>query len=313
MITNPNLSLKALRAFAFVVENRSISAAARKMNIATSAVAASVNQVEAEVGAKLLVRSRAHGVSPTEQAIALATQFRNLLEEYSQILDQGRSWASELSGTLRIGYYAPIAPAFLPKLLVPIMQSSPKLQLSMSEHNNDNAQAALLAGELDLIIFTGRDLKPGIDTTTLMELQPYVLVAAGHPLAKRDRLTLQEVGHYPIVQLDLPVARSYVNELFHDAGVVPNVVANANSTEMVRSLVGAGLGIAILSMRPRTTYSYGGNILSTIPLSPSLTQITLHAGKISGRPRHVVGIFLNALKHWCASPDVQNVKVGQYE
>ena len=93
MITNPNLSLKALRAFAFVVENRSISAAARKMNIATSAVAASVNQVEAEVGAKLLVRSRAHGVSPTEQAIALATQFRNLLEEYSQILDQGRSWA----------------------------------------------------------------------------------------------------------------------------------------------------------------------------------------------------------------------------
>ena len=268
---------------------------------------------EAEVGAKLLVRSRAHGVSPTEQAIALATQFRNLLEEYSQILDQGRSWASELSGTLRIGYYAPIAPAFLPELLVPIMQSSPKLQLSMSEHNNDSAQAALLAGELDLIIFTGRDLKPGIDTTTLMELQPYVLVAAGHPLAKRDRLTLQEVGHYPIVQLDLPVARSYVNELFHDAGVVPNVVANANSTEMVRSLVGAGLGIAILSMRPRTTYSYGGNILSTIPLSPSLTQITLHAGKISGRPRHVVGIFLNALKHWCASPDVQNVKVGQYE
>jgi DNA-binding transcriptional LysR family regulator len=127
MITNPNLSLKALRAFAFVVENRSISAAARKMNIATSAVAASVNQVEAEVGAKLLVRSRAHGVSPTEQAIALATQFRNLLEEYSQILDQGRSWASELSGTLRIGYYAPIAPAFLPELLVPIMQSSPKL------------------------------------------------------------------------------------------------------------------------------------------------------------------------------------------
>ena len=59
------LSLKSLRAFAAVVEHGSITAAAQALNTAPSAVAAAIDQVEAEFGAALLVRTRARGIAPT--------------------------------------------------------------------------------------------------------------------------------------------------------------------------------------------------------------------------------------------------------
>ncbi|WP_370267482.1 LysR family transcriptional regulator, partial [Nioella sp.] len=76
MTDPPRLSLRAMAAFAATVEQGSIAGAARALNIAASAVAASVDQVEAEVGAALLVRTRAKGIAPTEEGRMLAARFR---------------------------------------------------------------------------------------------------------------------------------------------------------------------------------------------------------------------------------------------
>ena len=63
-------------------------------------------------------------------------------------------------------------------------------------------------------------------------------------------MTLQEVATQPLIILDRPVVSTYYRELLERECQKLNVVAAANSTEMVRSLVGAGLGRAIMNMRP---------------------------------------------------------------
>ncbi len=79
MQTDLRLSLRALRAFVTVVEHGSISAAARDLNVAASAVAASLDLVEAEFGADLLIRTRARGITPTAEGRDIALRFRRLL------------------------------------------------------------------------------------------------------------------------------------------------------------------------------------------------------------------------------------------
>lgn len=306
----PSLSLKALRAFATVVECKSISGAARKLNVAASAVTAAVGQVEAEVGAQLLIRARARGVSPTPEAVALASQIRALFDEYSQILEDGQSQARELRGDLRIGYYAPIAPAFLPKLLGPLALNNPHLNLSFFECNNEGAQTGLLAGDLDVILFTGLDLQPGIKATELISLPPYVLAPENHPLTEMEVVPIQALEHFPIVQLDLPVARSYLHELFSAHDLTPQIAARANSTEMVRSLVGMKFGVAILNMRPRIDVSYGGDPLVTLPMQSGLPEITLQTGVAKGQVRKVVATFLDILNRWSGAADPEKVTVN---
>lgn len=295
MPTTPRLSLKSLRAFVVTVEEGTITGAAQRLNVAASAVAAALDQVEAEFEATLLIRTRARGIAPTPQAQEMADRFRALLEQYDDTMDAGRALTQSLTGSLRIGYYAPVAPAFLPGVLGPMMQANPGLVLDLHEHNNDSAQEALLAGRLDVILFAGRDLRRGITTQHLLDLPPYVLTPKGHDLEHTPHLTLADVARYPIIQLDRPLARPYVDHLFQNQGLTPQIAARADSTEMVRSLVGAGAGLAVLAMRPLTDQSYGGDALCCLPLPADLPPLHLLAGHAARHPRRLVLAFLEAL------------------
>ncbi len=310
MQTDLRLSLRALRAFVAAVDHGSITGAARALNLAASAVAAALDQVEAEFGADLLIRTRARGIAPTAEGREIAERFRHLLEDYADVMDHGRALAQTLSGTLRIGYYAPVAPAFLPGILRPILRDNPALRLEMVEHDNDSAQEALLGGALDVILFAGQDLRSGIDIRPLCDLPPYVLVPEGHALTANRVVRLAEAAACPIIQLDRPLARPYVERLFRQQGLRPEIVARVDSTEMVRSLVGAGAGIAILSMKPLIDISYAGDGLRARPLEPGLPKLQLFVGHVKGRPRKPAAVFLEALEAFMATPMARRLTCG---
>lgn len=310
MSDSPRLSLRAMAAFAATVEQGSIAGAARVLNIAASAVAASVDQVEAEVGAALLVRTRAKGIAPTGEGRMLAARFRALLEDCDSVLEDARAGAATLSGHLRIGYYAPVAPAFLPGLLIPLQRANPGLDVSLVDCAADEAQAALLAGRLDLILFAAAPVRAGIVTRRLLDLPPYVLAPLGHPLA-RGPVALADVAAHPLVLLDRPVAEPYVTALFRDLGLTPRIAARANTTEMVRSLVGAGAGLAVLNMRPRTDRSYAGDGLTALPLNDEVAPITLLVGRAEGRPKRAVAVMQDLLLGWASGPRARDLIVAR--
>ena len=307
MTPDLRLSLRALRAFVSVVDHGSISGAARELNVAASALAAALDQVDAEFGADLLIRTRARGITPTPEGREIAARFRVLLEDYAAVMDQGRALAQSLSGTLRVGYYAPVSPAFLPGILHPMLAENPGLRLEMQEHDNDSAQEALLSGQLDVILFAGQDIRSGIETRVLLDLPPYVLLPESHPLGQRDKVCLADVVGYPLVQLDRPLARPYIDRLFRQKGLKPEIRLRVDSTEMVRSMVGAGAGVAVLSMRPLTDVSYGGDRLRAIPLEPDLPSLQLCAGHVQGRPRRPVTVFLEALEAYMTTDEARRL------
>lgn len=216
---------------------------------------------------------------------------------------------TELTGAFNIGYYTPVAPAFLPQLLAPVLAANPALDISLFEYDNEAVQHALLAGKLDLILFAGMDVLAGIDTTRLLDLPPYVLLAKDDPLSERRTLKIADIADRSIVQLDLPFARPYLRSLFEAQGATLRTAARANNTEMVRSLVGAGVGIAVLNMKPQIDISYGGKQLVAIPLSCSAPNICLQIGVLKGRPRKAVNELMELLMRWSQNEGVQKVVV----
>lgn len=297
------LSLRLLRAYLAAVDHGAITGAAAALNVAPSAVATAIDKVEAEFATTLVIRTRARGVAPTTAGRLLADRIRALLEDYEAVMTVGHALGSSLSGDLRIGYYAPVAPAFLPEIVQPMLAAHPGLTAHFRDCDNDSAQAGLLDGMLDVILFAGGEVRVGITTEMLIEVPPYVLAPAAHALAKRGHATLRDLDDAALVLLDLPLAGAYTRRLFEAAKVTPRIVATASSTEMVRSLVGAGSGLAVLNMRPRTAVSYGGDDLVAVPLRPAAPGLTLMAGYIESRPRRVVTTFLDALRNWFAGPD----------
>ncbi|MBT3142737.1 LysR family transcriptional regulator [Ruegeria litorea] len=295
------LSLRLLRAFMFAVDNGSITGAATALNVAPSAVAAALGRVEAEFGTSLVVRARARGITATPAGRALAARIRPLIEDYSNVMQEGYALSQGLRGTLNIGYYAPVAPAFLPIILQKLQKQSLDLKFNLQECDNKTAQSGLLDGTLDIALFAGDDLLTGVETRPLMDLPPYALLPEGHDLATADVLQFSDLNNVPLVLLDLPVAGAYVRGLFRTTGVTPDIVATVSSVEMVRSLVGAGMGAAVLNMRPRTTLSYGGDALRAIPLIDG-ASLNLVSGRAAGAPRRLVQVFQDTLHSWFNSP-----------
>jgi DNA-binding transcriptional LysR family regulator len=305
MTPDIRLSLRTLRAFAATVEQGSINKAAQVLNIAPSAVATSVDQVEAEFGTSLLIRTRSKGITATSEGRAMAARFRALLDDYHGILSEGRDIAQSLSGTLKIGYYAPVAPAFLPRLLQPFLANNPDLTLDLRAHDNASVQEALLDGRVDLILFTGQDLRRGITIHKLLDLSPYVLVPKGHPIASLKTCPIDRLAEEPLVQLDRPLARPYVDGIFKSAGVEPHLAARSDSTEMVRSLVGSGVGVAVLNMVPRIMTTYAGDDLQAVPLPKETAALELVVAHVQGQKRRLISNVTQALLAWSDTGDAQ--------
>ncbi len=305
-----DLSLRAMRYVRAAMRLGSLTAAAEELNVAASAIAVALDQAEAAFGLTLVTRARAKGISPTLAGREVLQRIEDLLERYEVMLANGAEMRSGLSGILKIGYYAPIAPAFLPHVLGPMVAANPGLSLALEEGDNPQMQAGLLQGNYDAILFVADAPVPQIEVTRLIHAPNYCLCAADHPFAKRGWVSMTEIAAQPLIILNRPVVASYYRELLEREGQALNVVATANSTEMVRAFVGAGLGCAILNMRPSIQSSYAGHTLASVPISGAASGLTLCLGTVAGPSRRIVQAFAEACVAYFASDAGRGLIVG---
>lgn len=301
------VSIKALNYFLRAAERGSIAKAAADLNVVPSAISNAIDLVEQEFQLQLLQRYPAKGIKPTAAGIAIMHRVRRLVEEYDTLFVDGAELRTALSGSLSIGYYAPVAPAFLPKIAAPLVRDHPGIKLNLVETNNERAQTGLIDGEFDLILFVAENVQPGIVCQQLLEAPPYVLVPRDHGLRNRKQVTPADLRGEALVLLDLPMTSEYYRALAGDAGYPVNIVATASTHEMVRSLVGAGVGCSILNMRPATAVTYAGDEVVAIPLLTGARSLKLALGHTGSKPRRLVQAFMDAARDHFAQPFAGNL------
>lgn len=285
------ISLRAIRYFNTALLHGSISLAAEDLNIAASAVSAAIDQVETHFQLKLVNRFRSRGITATASGKEMTRKFALLIEDYDAIMAEGVAMREQLKGDLRIGYYAPIAPAFLPSILASLTGPESQITVHLEECDNIRAQEGFLAGDFDVILFVSDGALPQIDFDVLIEAPAYCLMNEAHPLIKKTSVSLEDIAEYNLIVLNRPVVADYYHKLFQKNVRKPASIAFSNSTEMVRSLVGAGQGLAVLNMLPLTDISYAGQKLVARPISDDLPSLSLSLGYDASNPRRIVQKF----------------------
>lgn len=288
------LSLRAMRYTQSAMRLGSIAAAADAMNVAPSAVAKALGQAEAAFGVTMVTRARAKGISPTLAGRDVLRRIDDLLERYDVMLMDVASLQVNLTGTLTIGYNAPMAPAFLPAIIAQMRAEHQGITLALFDGNNTSVQDGLLSGEYDVILFVEELPNPQIDTQPLVFAPTYCLCPADHPIAQKGTASLRQIQREPLVLLDRPAARAYYMDLFERSGGDYNIVATTNSSEMVRSLVAVGTGVSLLNMRPGNVPAYADGAICCVPISDSPQGVTLSLGFAPGPKRKLLRVFKDA-------------------
>ena len=243
-----NFTLKQLLYFDAALRNGSIARAAAEMNISQSSITAAVDQIEQTVGAELFRRIPAKGI--------VATQLGQEVGQYiAAFLEQSRLFQSDLmslsgnpTGTLRLGCFEPTAPYVLPPLLRRISDGYPEIRIDVMEGDMAQMSNVLQTGAVDAALTYRQEVLPEHNFVPLFEAPPWALVPENSHLADRKELRLSDLKDVPMVALDVPRTRGYFLNLFKSIGIKPTVVHSTKSGAVLRGLVAAQFGHAILNI-----------------------------------------------------------------
>ena len=147
-ITGSDPSWDGQQAFLAVLEEGSLSAAARRLAITQPTVRARVAALETALGTVLFTRS-ANGMVPTAQAEALAGHVRAMQRASDALVRSASGEPGVIAGTVRISMSEFVGIEVLPPMLSDLRQDHPALRLELDLSNRN---ANLLEQEVDVAV-----------------------------------------------------------------------------------------------------------------------------------------------------------------
>lgn len=233
--------------FLQVLEQGSISAAARRLDLSVAVASQRLKRLERELGVRLLHRTTRR-LHPTPEGLALAQEGRVLVEELELLGSRLRQQGGEVAGTLRVTASASFGRQYISPLLPEFLAAHPGLRVSL---DLDDRVADLIGAGYDLAIRIGR-----LDDSSLVSRQLAVndrlLCASPDYLRRRGApATPAELAQHDCVLLTGRDGRQEVWRLLDPAGRPVDVRVRgrfeSNYGEALRDAALAGLGIAMHS------------------------------------------------------------------
>ena len=237
-----------LRIFLAALELGSVTRAADRCGIATSAAAKRIQDLEADCGVLLLERA-ARGVRPTSAGEAFARHGRALLDLAARLADDLRAFAAGGLGSVRLHATASaIAGHRLAEALAEFAAERPGIQVELREDTSLPILRDLLEGRADLGIVTSSDRVPtGLEAHPWHEDHLLAVMPAGHPLAARASIGFGEVLDEPLVGvLESGALSLLLEEQAQRLGRGLRYRFRVASTDAARRLVAAGHGVTVM-------------------------------------------------------------------
>jgi DNA-binding transcriptional LysR family regulator len=243
-----HVTLRQFRYFVAVAESGSVASASRMLNIAQSALTKSLAELEAELGGTLFLRS-SRGMTLTPQGHRFLAGARKVIGSVADALRlQAEQAAAGLSGQLAIGVTSLVAGYYLAELLSRFRRLCPDVQVQVTEETPQFLEHLLINGEVDVAIMVSSALgePQALQVEVLTRSANRVWLPSNHPLAEQDELALADCARQDQVVLEADRIDELMTGVWARHQLKPRTLLRTSSLEAVRSLVGAGAGIAVL-------------------------------------------------------------------
>lgn len=243
-----HVTLRQFRYFVAVAESGSVASASRMLNIAQSALTKSLAELEAELGSVLFVRS-SKGMTLTPQGHRFLAGARKVIGSVADALRlQAEQDSAGLTGTLAIGVTSLVAGYYLAELLSRFRRLCPEVQVLVTEETPQFLEHLLINGEVDVAIMVSSALgePQALVVEVLTRSANRVWLPSNHPLTEHDELTLADCAAHEQIVLQADRIDELMDSVWARQQLKPRTILRTSSLEAVRSLVGAGAGIAVL-------------------------------------------------------------------
>lgn len=240
------MNLRELQYLVALADCRNFGRAAELCLVSQPTLSTQLRKLEEELGVTLIERAP-RNVMLTPAGVDAVERARRILNEVEQLKEATRLRRERDTGTVRIGIFPTLGPYLLPHTVPQLRKQLPHLELMLVEEKSNTLLARLIEGKLDAVIMALPVQNAQLQCEPLFE-EPFLLaVPQDHPLATRDKLTLNELDHYDLMLLeDGHCLRDQALEVCRLSGMRETSSFRATSLETLRQMVMAGSGITLL-------------------------------------------------------------------
>ncbi len=243
------MNIRQLRYFISIVDQGSVSSAARVLHIAQPALSQHIANLEDELTTELLVRS-SRGVKPTKAGEVLYHHARKIVAQMKQATDDVRREADTPRGEVSIVVPPMLGVHVAPLLLERVASKYPEVELRIMEELGLNVKEMIENSRVDLGILATRDKSPKSEYLHLYT-EPLYLVSRRRsdapPCTGEDTADVEELFSVPLVLSQQSHAvREMVESVSERLGRTLNLRVTTESTRLRLSYIRSGVSSGVL-------------------------------------------------------------------
>jgi DNA-binding transcriptional LysR family regulator len=243
---HPPIDSRQLIAFVTLARTGSYTKTARELFLTHSAISHSMRALEGEVGCLLLDRVDKK-VALTEAGEAFLHHARRALQESQNAraaIENLNKWGFQ---RLRLGVGPLMSSTFLPRVLTELRQEHPHLLIEMLHWSSEAPISFIEANRVELLVGEKTQFEHEIDFIPLLDCRYHLIVPRDHAWAKLGHAVRLELPKEPcILGRKQSPGRRLIEKYFAVENITLNIIAEIENPEVIKEMVGAGLGFGIL-------------------------------------------------------------------
>ena len=289
------MELRLLRYFIAVAEERSFTAAARRLRLSQPSLSQQIQLLERRMGVTLLDRA-AHPMQLTPAGQHLFDAGRQLLEAADELVNATRRRGSASGGELRIGVVKHGLYDLVQQAIAHVRTIAPDARLPVRQFAGTAQLAALRRSAIDLMLYrhTHTTTFDDLHVLPLFDDPMIAMAPSGHPVIENGAVALHRLEEYPLVLVrrdSMPIAYDRTLAACRDAGFEPSAIIEIEEPYTMALTVanGSGIGLTGAGMADR----YPG--IDYVPVTPRSGTAEISAVWRVEAPNPLREIFLDGL------------------
>jgi DNA-binding transcriptional LysR family regulator len=264
--------LETLRLYCDVVRLRSFSRGAQLNHVSQSAASQAVQQLETDLGAALIDRTkRPFVLRPEGRAFYDAS--RALLDGYEKAKAQIAAVKAELAGTVRVAAIYSVGLHDLSPHVQRFMALYPRARVQLECLHPHKVVDAVLSDAADVGIMSYPPVNRSLSVVPLRSEPMAFVCHPAHRLARRKLVAPDDLAGEKFVAFDAGLTiRKAIDRAFRAHNVKVDVVMEFDNIETIKQAITIGAGVSLL---PRHTVQkeVGIRTLAAVPLAaPGLVR-----------------------------------------
>jgi LysR family transcriptional regulator, cys regulon transcriptional activator len=242
-----------LHQFRFVQEairrNLNLTEAAKALHTSQPGVSKAIIELEEELGVEIFARHGKRLKRVTEPGQHVIRSIELIMREVGNLKRIGEQFSAQDSGTLSIATTHTQARYVLPIPVAKLREAYPKVNVTLHQGSPDQV-ARYVIDEIAEIGMATESLSDYQELVTLpcYEWQHVLVVPPAHPLAKKERISLEDLTGEAIITYHPSFSgRTRIDNAFAQRKLAPRIVLEAIDSDVIKTYVRLGLGVGIVA------------------------------------------------------------------